>query len=294
MQSASLRIFITGLALFLCAFSALAADTCPNCERWNAPQKPFKLYGNAYYVGPHGLSAVLITSDDGHILIDGALPESASQIAAHITELGFKLTDVKVILNSHVHYDHAGGLAELQRLSGAAVKASPSAAKVLESGVTGADDPQHSRLSPIQKLSRVTTLADRESVRVGRLAVTAHFTPGHTPGGTTWTWQSCEGPRCLNMVYGDSMAALAALPYRYSDHPEMVRSLEGSLKRVAALPCDILVSAHPEFSELWERLGKRDRGDANGLIDRDACRRYVDLMRGKLKDTLAAEAAANP
>src|ERR1051326_432552 len=107
------------------AFAQTETPQCSSCAAWNAPQTPFRIYGNTYYVGPHGLSSILITSDSGHILIDGGLAESAQQIAAHIRELGFRVEDVKLIVNSHVHFDHGGGISELQRLSGAKVAASP-------------------------------------------------------------------------------------------------------------------------------------------------------------------------
>ena len=164
---------------------AATAPPCANCAVWNAPQKPFKLYANSYYVGPHGLGSVLITSDQGHALIDSGLPESAPEIAAHIRALGFRIEDIKLFLNSHVHHDHAGGIAELQKLSGAAVKASPSSAAVLKTGGIGADDPQFGTLAPIAPATNITTLADGEAVHLGTLALTAHFTPGHTAGGTT-------------------------------------------------------------------------------------------------------------
>src|SRR6185369_7959505 len=109
---------------------------------WNIPQKPFKIYGNSYYVGTHGLGSVLIASTAGHVLIDGALPESVPEIVAHIKELGFRVEDIKLIVSSHVHFDHAGGISELQRLSGARVAASPWSAAVLKSGTMGRDDPQ--------------------------------------------------------------------------------------------------------------------------------------------------------
>jgi metallo-beta-lactamase class B len=102
----------------LCA-AGRSVSQCANCEQWNMPQAPFRIYGNSYYVGTHGLSAVLIISDFGHVLIDGGLPESAAQIAQNIATLGLKVGDIKAILNSHAHFDHGGGIAELQRLSGA-------------------------------------------------------------------------------------------------------------------------------------------------------------------------------
>jgi len=279
----------TLVASALLLVGAMAADTCGMCATWNTPQKPFKLFGNAYYVGPHGLGSVLVTSDTGHILIDGALPESAPQIATRIKDLGFRLEDVKVILNSHVHVDHAGGIAELQRLTGATVKASPASAAVLKTGITGDDDPQHAILSPIPSVARIETIKDGETVRVGSLALTAHFTPGHTPGGTTWTWESCEGARCLHMVYADSLTAVSAPDYLFKDNPTAVGNFERSLDTVATLPCDILVSAHPEFSNLWSRLEKRDAGNASGLVDSDACKQYADRARTAFNARVAKE-----
>src|SRR5271169_5339295 len=116
-------------------------SSCANCAAWNKPQKPFRVYGNTYYVGTHGLSSILVTSDAGHVLMDGALPESAPQIVVGIRSLGFRIEDVKLIVNSHVHFDHAGGLAELQRLSGARVVASPWSAEVLRKGGVEIGDP---------------------------------------------------------------------------------------------------------------------------------------------------------
>ena len=177
---------------------------CSSCAEWNTPQASFRIFGNSYYVGPRGLGSILITSDAGHVLIDGGLMESARIIAANIRTLGFLVEDIKLIINSHVHFDHAGGIAELQRLSGAAVAASPASATVLERGKVGPDDPQSGALAEIAPVGRVRRIADGETLRLGSVAVTAHFTPGHTPGGTSWSWEACEERRCLRIVYADS------------------------------------------------------------------------------------------
>src|SRR5215813_653800 len=137
------------------AFTQNPASSCKNCAVWNAPQQPFKIYGNTYYVGTHGLGSVLITSPAGHILIDGALAESVPQIVSHVRSLGFRVEDIKLIVNSHVHYDHAGGIAELQRLSGAHVAASEWSAAVLKTGGVAPDDPQHGIIRGILPVSQV-------------------------------------------------------------------------------------------------------------------------------------------
>src|SRR5215213_6054271 len=130
------------LAVLASGQSGAPASSCADCPVWNKPQQPFRIYGNTYYVGPHGLSSILITSRAGHVLIDGALPESVPQVVANIRSLGFRMEDVKLIVNSHVHFDHGGGIAELQRLSGAEVAASPWSAEVLTKSAVGKGDPQ--------------------------------------------------------------------------------------------------------------------------------------------------------
>jgi metallo-beta-lactamase class B len=289
---------VAALALIACGVVSVRAQEtrdCPRCAEWNAPQTPFKLFGNSYYVGPHGVSSVLITSPGGHVLIDGGLAESGPVIAGHIRELGFRIQDVKLIVTSHVHFDHAGGVAELQRLSGADVAASPLSAPVLESGASGRNDPQYGILVPIGKAHDVRTIADGETLHAGAVAVTAHFTPGHTSGGTSWTWRSCEDARCLDMVYADSMTSVSAdgfLFTRSREYPNAVADFEKTFAFLERVPCDIAVASHPEMVQLWQRLARREAGEADGLIDRDVCRRYAASGREQLRARLARETAA--
>jgi len=265
---------------------------CKDCAAWNTTQAPFRIYGNTYYVGVHGLSAILITSDRGHILIDGGLPQSAPRIAASIRELGFRVEDVKLILNSHVHYDHAGGIAQLQKLSGAEVAASASSAKALQSGHAGPDDPQFGHLPAFTRVNRVHVIQDREALRVGPLQVTAYSTPGHTAGGTSWSWRSCERARCLDIAYVDSLTAVSGDKFlftRNATYPNVLEDFEHSFAAVSALPCDILLTPHPEASGLWQRLARRDQGEADALVDTTACRHLAEAARKRLEDRVAQE-----
>jgi metallo-beta-lactamase class B len=256
----------------------------------NRPQAPFRIYGGTYYVGTHGLSSLLIAGDHGHILIDGGLAESAPQIAASIRALGFSITDVKLLLNSHVHHDHAGGLAELQHLSGARAAASAPAAAVLSSGQPATDDPQHDIVRIMAPLTQVTVVRDGDTVRVGQLALQAHLTPGHTPGSTSWTWMECESKHCVHMVYADSLTAVSQPGYRFGQHPEVLESFERSFRMLERLPCDVLLTPHPEASGLWSRQEKQLQGGADAaFIDRGACRRYVERAREGLRQRLADE-----
>ena len=170
-----------------------AAKECPQCAAWNVPQQPFRVFGNTYYVGTAELSAILIAGDDGLVLLDAALPQSAQLIDRSIEELGFETADIRLIVNSHTHFDHAGGIAALQRASRATVAASERAAEALRAGELNADDPQFAiddnDFAPVQN---VRVIRDGETLTVGDVQITAHFTPGHTPGGTTWSWRSCR------------------------------------------------------------------------------------------------------
>ena len=266
---------------------------CDSCKEWNAPVKPFNIHGNSWYVGTAGLSAVLVTSPQGHILLDGALPQSAPLIIANIQALGFRIEDVKVILNSHAHWDHAGGIAALQRASGATVMASASGALGLQSGTNGKDDPQY-QANPVvhvAKVAKVKVVGEGETVKVGPLTLTAHMTPGHTPGGTTWTWTSCEGDRCLDVVYADSLNPYASGDFTYTGKgktPDISASFEASIAKVAALPCDIIIPVHPGTTDVLGKAARRN-GTDNPLIDAGACRAYAANAQALLSKRLAKE-----
>jgi len=266
-----------------------AAFECSNCERWNTPQDPFRIYGNTWFVGTAGLTALLIETDEGLILVDGALPQSAILIEASIRKLGFDPLDIKAILLSHAHFDHAGGVNALQRLSGAAVHTSPAGAKVLQSGLLQEDDPQFlygpdNTSFPASK--KVTGIADGERVTVGGVSVKAVHTPGHTPGGASWTWESCALGNCYDIVYADSLTAVSAEGYRFSDGPAANQMIE-SAGAISELDCDILLSPHPFFFGMKEKLEKRDEG--NPFVNNVACMIYAETALGWLEQRLDSE-----
>ena len=286
-------------AIVAAAIQTIPADApraCASCESWNRPVAPFRVYGNTFYVGVEGLSAVLVTSPAGHVLIDGALPQSAPTIAANIASLGFALTDVKLILNSHAHFDHAGGIAALQRASGAIVAASVHGAIVLEAGAPGPDDPQFGLGAAATGFPRVVSVrrvGDGEPLRAGGVTVTAHLTPGHTPGSTTWTWQSCEGAQCLNVVYADSLNPVAADGFRFTGRTNglsVVDTFRRSIAKMGALPCDILLTVHPSFADLAGKLQRRAASaSGNPFVDPTACRSYAAQATVRLNNRLAEE-----
>jgi len=255
--------------------------------KWNHAQPATRIYGNTYYVGVTGLSSILIDTGGGLILLDGDLPQSTPLIEANIAQLGFRVGDVKYILNSHAHFDHAGGIAALARDSGAQVVASPSGAAGLRAGHAVPDDPQAgyaaaARSDPAifpKVTSKIREVRDGETLRLGRISVTAHFTPGHTPGGTTWTWNDCEEKRCLSIVYADSLNAIAAPGFHFlgdATHADLTASFRKSIHSVAALQCDILLTVHPDLAGLPQKLAQLRAGAAtNPFVDANACRDYA-------------------
>jgi metallo-beta-lactamase class B len=275
---------------------------CEPCEAWNVPRAPFHVYGSTWFVGTDGLGAILITSPKGHILIDGGLPQSAPLIARNIETAGFKLSDIKLILNSHTHYDHAGGIAALVRATHAQVAASPASKRALERGGPMEDDPQFgfgaadNNYAPV---ANVRAVADGETLKIGPLRVTAHFTPGHTPGGTTWTWRDCEAQgtkqRCLNLVYADSLNSVSSPDFHFggdATHPGIADSFERSIQVIEKLPCDLLLAPHPVLIDLDAKLARWKQDPAvNPLIDTGACRTYAAGARERLKQRLADERA---
>lgn len=290
------KILITAV-LLLAANNVLAQDAinCSSCAEWNKPVAPFNIYGNAYYVGTEGLSSVLVTSPQGHVLLDGALPQSAPLIQKNIEALGFRMKDVKLILNSHAHFDHAGGIAALQKASGATVVHTAHGAQVLRDGTPGTDDPQYDpkERAYIPKVAQVKEVKDGETLSVGPLRFTVHTTPGHTPGGITWTWQSCEGGKCLNMVYADSLTMISTNGFYYTGglgYPDRSASAKASIAKVAALECDIVIAAHPSATDAFGKAAAKT-AQSNPFIDPEGCGKLAAGAAQKFEERLQREKA---
>jgi metallo-beta-lactamase class B len=275
------------------------AVKCDACEEWNKPQAAFRIHGDSHFVGVQGLGAVLIETSRGLILIDGGLPQSVPLILSNIQAVGRRVQDVKWILISHPHYDHTGGVAALARMSGARVAASPAAAVVLRAGMVKQDDPQAGfgeamRFPPVR--GKIVELRDGATIRLGNVAVKMHHTPGHTLGGTSWTWRSCDKDRprdpqgCRNLVYADSLNAVSAPGFRFAADQPRLQQFRRTIDKVKNLPCDILISAHPSFSGIFEKHAARGKATASDpMVDPQACRRYADAASARLEKRLAEE-----
>ena len=233
-----------------------SADTaplaCESCAEWNAAQAPFRIHGNSTYVGVGGLSVVLITTSKGLILLDGGLPQSVPLIVSNLRALGRRIEDVKWIGISHAHFDHVGGVAALARLSGARVAASPAAAAALRAGTVQKDDPQAGygeamRFPPVAKVAKIVEIADGATIRLGDVTLTAHHTPGHTPGGTSWSWRSCEGAQCATIVYADSLNPISAPGFRFGADRAGLERFRRSIETVESCPATSSSRRTPVF-----------------------------------------------
>jgi metallo-beta-lactamase class B len=261
---------------------------CDGSDDWDKPAPPVRIFGNTYYVGTCGISAILVTSPQGHILIDSGTEAGAEIVADNIRSLGFRLRDVKFLLHSHEHFDHVGGMARLQQLTGAELIASQPAAAVFGTGTAGQGDPQAGTLKPFPPANVGRVIRDGEIVRLGDNVLTAVATPGHTPGALSWRWGSCNGGVCRQIVYADSLTPVSSDTYRFSDHPAYVQSYRASIAKVAALACDILVTPHPSASKIADRFAGRAP-----LENPNACRDYAASITTQLDERLAKETAAH-
>lgn len=250
------------------------------------PAEPFRIAGNLYYVGANDVAAFLITGPQGHVLIDGGYPGTPPLIMASIAKLGFDIRDVRVLLNSEPHSDHAGGLAELQKASGAQLWASEASADAI---AAGGDDPDI--LLPLRPFFWIGLLSypaarvdhrirDGDTVRVGPIALTAHITAGHTRGCTSWSFPVRDGGRVFNVVSACSLIVLGAVRY-----PEQAADLERSFRVLRSLPADVWVTSH---ARLWGRYRKfvargTARNPVDPFIDPAGYRAYVDSAEARFR-----------
>ncbi len=270
------------------------AIECAQCDDWNMPLDPFRIYGDTWYVGTDGLSSILIETDAGLMLIDGGLPQSAALIEANIRKLGFDARNISAILLSHAHFDHAGGVAALQKLSGATVYTSSEAAASLATGSLQENDPQFMNASSptsFPAVANVLAVGNGETVVVGGVGILAVRTPGHTPGGVTWTWQSCALNTCYDIVYADSLSAVSAEGFHFSDGSSAV-DLRTSATIISGLDCDIFLSPHPFFFGMHEKLERREQG--NPFVNNVACMIYAENSLARLEQRLRAESGRLP
>ena len=252
--------------------------------RWNTPYAPFKVIGNIYYVGTAGVSAYLITSPNGHILIDGILPQSVPLIIANIKTLGFNIRDVKYLLNSHAHIDHAGGLAGLARASGATMIASAADRPFLEAGDIGHGPSGGMKFPPVH-VDRV--IKDGETVKTGDITLTAHLTPGHSPGCTSWSMVANGADGVRRQIFFHCSATVAGQSLMPEAYPGMAKSFRATFAKVRSFKADVFLANHDNFFGLAEKRARQIAGDANAFVDPGELQRFNTLMEQRFETELA-------
>ena len=254
--------------------------------RWNTPFPPFKVIGNIHYVGTAGVSAYLITSPKGHVLIDGILPQSVPQIISNVKALGFDIRDVKYLLNSHAHIDHAGGLAGLQRASGAIMIASAADKPFLESGDIGHGPSGGMKFPPV-RVDRV--IGDKEKVRLGDISLTAHLTPGHSPGCTSWSMATSGADRVRRQVFFHCSGTVAGQSLIPEAYPGIVANFRKTFAKVRTFKADVFLANHDNFFDLAEKRARQIAGDANAFVNPDELQRFNTLMEQRFEAELGGK-----
>jgi metallo-beta-lactamase class B len=277
------------LSLALVGPSLVHAQADPTSRSWNQPVEPYRIVGNLYYVGASDITSYLITTPEGHILLDGGFVETAPIIEANIRKLGFKLEDVKVLLNSHAHFDHAGGLAELKARTGAKFAASERDAPLLARG--GKGDFRFGDMQPFPPIQADRILHDGDTVTLGGTTLTAHLTPGHTMGNTTWTMKAREGDRTYDVVFAASTSILPGVSLTNNPkYPEIAEDYARTFRILKSLPCDVFLSSHASF---FDGLGKADRlrkgAKENPFVDPQGYKEYVARYEKKFEEQLRKE-----
>lgn len=257
---------------------------------WTTPTEPFKIAGNLYYVGTAGIGAYLITTPQGHILIDGAMPGSAKDIEASITKLGFAPSEVKVLLNTHAHFDHAGGLAELKRDTGAKLAASAGDKIALETGkYPGSEEVKAFDFAPV-KVDRA--LEDGEKLSMGGIALTAHLTPGHSAGCTTWTFPvMIDGVSRQAMIYCSTSVAANRLVSKTKgpQYPGIVADYEKSFAKLKTMKADVFLTPHAEQFGMTEKRAALAAGGPNPFIDPGLLQKTVAASEKAFREELAKQ-----
>ena len=278
-----------GLAVSLIGGAALAQGPA----NWTAPHEPFRIGDNLYYVGTAGLGAYLLTSPQGHVLIDGAMPTSAKMIEANIERLGFKPGDVKVLLNTHAHFDHAGGLAELKKDTGAKLYAAAGDRQALETGTyVGSEDVKAFDFAPV-KVDHV--LKDGEQVRLGSIVLTAHLTPGQSGGCTTWTFPvKVDGAERQALLYCSTSVAANRLVSKAKgpQYPGIVADYETTFAKLKTLQADVFLAPHAEQFGLSAKRAKLAAGGPNPFVDPGELQRTVAASEAAFRADLAKQQEA--
>jgi metallo-beta-lactamase class B len=284
-----MRWFGTIVAAAVASALALPAFAQSN---WNKPTAPFRIMDDLYYVGTEGLASYLIKTSEGLILIDGALPDSVPQIEANIAKLGFKLEDIRYLLNSHAHFDHSGGLAQLKKDTGAQLIAHEGDVSALEGGFYLGSEDNKAMGAPPVKVDIV--LKDGDVVKLGGWELDLNHTPGHSRGCTSWGFTASDKGKAYNaLVFCSATVAANRItpPLQYEG---IVADYRKTFAKAKAMEVDVPLAPHPEF---FQMLQKRDKAKAdpeapNPFIAPDAFKPFIEKAEADFEKTLKERTAA--
>jgi metallo-beta-lactamase class B len=268
------KLVPVALALTILLFpGAIKADLSPD---WTRPFPPFQIAGNLYYVGSADLASYLVVTPKGLILINSNLASSPPLIRKSVVALGFKFTDIKILLISHAHYDHCAGSAEVLKETGAKYEVMDADVSVVESGGRtdfryGSDPTMHFARAHVDRV-----LHDGDTVSLGGVVLTAHLTAGHTRGTTTWTMDEREGGRLLHaVIVGSPNVNPGYKLVGNKTYPQIAADYKHGFTVLQSLPCDIFLGAHGGYFDLKEKYAKFKNGDRDAFIDPAGYKAYI-------------------
>ncbi|HEU0045774.1 subclass B3 metallo-beta-lactamase [Sphingomonas sp.] len=258
--------------LLLALASPSAAQRDP--PAWTRPTPAFHVLGPIWYVGTEGLGVYLVKTRAGAILLDGTLAGNVPAIARNVAAAGVRMRDVRLLLNSHAHFDHAAGLAALKAASGARLVAGAGDRMALDTGVPPGEVSYGVITFPKVRVDRAVRDGDR--VTLGGVTLTAHAMPGHTPGNTSWSMRVTEGGRTLNVVFAGSLTVAGNRLHGNRRYPGIVADFRRSFARAAALPADVVLPFHPEGADVIGRGRRAGAGDRDAFLAPGLMRKIAD------------------
>ncbi|HTH38107.1 MAG TPA: subclass B3 metallo-beta-lactamase [Pyrinomonadaceae bacterium] len=282
-----MRLFT--VILILNIFVNVLAQKNEQDRAWNQPVEPFRIAGDIYYVGAIDITSYLVTTPKGHILIDSGFIETVPQIIANVKKLGFKPEEIKVLLNSHAHYDHAGGLAELRRLTGATLMISEPDVELMANG--GKGDPNFGDRFPFETVRTDKSLRSGERVKLGGSTLTANLTPGHTRGCTTWTTETMHQGRKLNAIFVCSTSAPGYKLFKNEKYPNIYADYLQTFAFLEKQRPDIFLGSHGAIYGLEEKIGRMGAGRDDAFIDPDGYKKYVSGSRAAIEETFKRQSS---
>ena len=278
------------ILLFGTTVSAGQADFTAVREAWNKPAQPFRVIDNVYYVGTDELASWLVATPKGLILLDGALEESVPEIERNIATLGFRVRDVRWLLNSHAHFDHSGGLAQLKRDTGATMIASDGDRESLETGTYLGSEQVRELAAPPVRVDRI--VHDGEVLGLGGIHLTAHVTPGHTRGCTTWTLPVVDRGTTHEVIFYCSTSVALNRLVPDPQYDGIVDDYRHSFARLSQLHADVFLANHKSFFGLWEKRARMSDGAPNPFVDAAELARFVAGSLADFERDLAAQEKA--